>query len=440
MLVKQDQVNPCEVELQIEVEVEKVNAAVSETYKELGKKVNIPGFRKGKAPKAVLEHYLSEDDVKERAADKLMDKAYREALEESKLEPYYTADVEVTKFEIGEPLQFKATVPLAPKVELGKYKELSVEKNVAKVTDDDLTNEINGFLDRQAKVEEVKDRPAKDGDVVLIETKNNSDENEEPKRHVANVGKNLPDFDKGLIGMNIGDEKVIDVTYPDDYSAEDLRGKTLPIYTKLIEINEKHVPELTDEWVKSTLGGEKAEGKEPSGDAVETVDQMRAKVKDAMEKAAVEAADNEVKNKIVEMIVSSSKVDFPKAMVDIEVRERLSGIMKELKERKVSFEEYLKYKNTTFEDMRKQYEEDAKKMLTTSLALREVVDKEKITVEDADVDAEIKSIADEQGVPVETIKAYLDKTDTIQDIRNRILQKKLLDFLVNASNIKNVGQ
>lgn len=440
MQVTQEQASPCEIELNIEVEVEKVNLAIDQTYRELGKTVNIPGFRKGKAPRMILESYLDQDKVKERAADKLLQPAYEQALKETGIEPFAVADVELVKFEPGEPLVFKAKVPLEPTVELGKYSGLKTERKVQPVTDDMISAEIEHMMDRQAEYPEVSDRPVQQEDMVVIETINDSEPNEEPKRNVVRAGSNLPDFDNGLMGMNVGEEKVIEVTYPEDYGAEDLRGKTVPLRTKIIELREKKMPELTDEWVKENFAP-KAEGENASAEEiVDTVDKLRARIRSAMEKAANDTADVEVQNKLVDQITESSNVCFPNVMVNDNVRERFEELMGELKKRQVTFDDYLKHIGKTFEELRGEYEEDAKRMLKTSLVLREITEKEDMSVSDDEVKAELQSMAAERGVPVETIEAYVDKTEGTNVIKNRILHKKLMDFIVQASNIKNVGQ
>lgn len=439
MLVKQEQLNPSEVELRIEIEAEQVNRAVDSTYTDLGKLTNIPGFRKGKAPRAVLERFLDEEKVKDRAADKLLQKAYLEALEETKLEPYAPANVEVVKFEIGEPLVFKAKVPLPPKVELGPYTGIEVERKLQPVTDKDVEDEINGLLERHAEYPEITDRPARKGDVVRIETRAEEEPEEEAKRNVAMIGDNLPEFDEGLTGMNPGEEKVIEVTYPEDYAQEELRGKTVPIHLMLHEIHEKKLPELTDEWVKGIVGGKQEEGAEPAADAVDTVDKLRNTIKTEMEKAAQKDADAGVQNEILHKIVEGSQTDFPQVMVDDVVNEHLEEMLENLKKRKLTLEDYLKYKEITFEDLRAQYEEEARHELRTMLVLREITDKEGVKVEEDDIMAEMEIMAEKNKVPVETIRAYVDKTKSMPSVRNRILTKKLMDFLVHASNIKNIG-
>lgn len=439
MLVKQEQISPCEVELHIQVDAEKVDAAVDDTYAELGKTANIPGFRKGKAPKVVLEKVLDQERVKDRAADKLLKSAYIEALEESKLEPYALADVDIIKFEIGEPLEFKAIVPLAPKVELGDYKGIEAERKVETVTDDAVEEELKKILERHTQFPEIHERDAQVGDVVRVEMKDNDKPDAEMKSNVFDIGDALPEFNEGLAGMNPDEQKVISVTYPDDFQAEEMRGKTVNWLVKMCDIHEKKVPELTDEWVKETFAPEQPEGAEPIAEPIDTVEKLRAKIKSVMEESAVQAADAEVRNKVVDKAIENAKADFPGVLVNEGVEKRLEELAGQLKKRQLTIDDFLKYRSISFDDLRAEYEEAAKKDLKSSLVLGEIVTKEDIKIEDADVEEALQAMADENRVPVETIKAYVDRTKSMPDVRNRILTKKVIDFLVDASNIKNVG-
>lgn len=440
MQVTQEQASPCEIDLRIEVEVEKVDSAVDETYKELSKVTKVPGFRPGKAPRVMLERVIGEDRVKEYAADKILQPAYKEALEETKIEPWARADVDLVEFELGKPFIFTARVPLAPKVELGEYVGLEIEREVTPVTDEMIDAEVKNILERQAKFEPVTDRAAQSGDTVVIDMKDEAEPEEEPKRQVAVIGENLPDFDNGLTGMKVDEEKVVQVTYPDDFAAEELRGQTKSLVFKLVELYERQMPELNDEWVKTNFAPEPKEGDEPVEDVVDTVDKLRAKIREAMEKSAVDMADADVKDKIIDKIIQGSQIDFPEVMVTERVDERVQELLKELEKRELDIDAYLKHVGKTAEELREEYAEDARAALKVNLAIYEVVEKEKIKVEDEDIDNDIKAMAEARKVPVESIRAYLESTDALSSLTYRLLRKKTMDFLVAASNIKHVGQ
>lgn len=447
MLVKQEQISPCEVELHIEVEVEKVKAATNSTYSELAKTTNIPGFRKGKAPRVILEQFLDRERVMDRVADKLMKDAYPEALEESKVEPYAPADVEVVSMEFDAPMVFKARIPLPPKVELGEYVGLTAERVIPKIEDADVEAEITKMLERQAEYTPVTDRKLKKGDTALVEMTDLSEADAEPKRNVVQVGENLPDFDKGLVGMKIDDEKTIEVTYPEDHASEELRGETRGIQVKLIEIHERKLPELNDEWVvknftrtndESEETGEEEKTEDPA-DRIDTVDKLKARIREAMEGAAREQAENDVRNTLVEKLVAGSTVHIPDVMIEEAVHDRFESLQESLKKRKVTVENYMDYLGKTYDELHETYAQESRRALATTLVFREIMEKENITVEDADYEEAIAAMAAEQGVPPATMSAYVDSTDSGDTVRNRVLRKKIVDFVVHASNIKNTG-
>jgi trigger factor len=268
--------------------------------------------------------------------------------------------------------------------------------------------------------------------------KNENKPDEEPKRNVAEIGKNLPDFDKGVLGMHLDEEKIIEVSYPEDYHEEELKGSTVPVRAKVIEINEKHLPELNDEWVKAIFVGEQEEDAESNPDAVDTTDKLHAKIREALEKSAHDIAEEDVRNKIIQQVVANSKVSIPEVMIHEAVEERFERLQEDIKKNKATLDDYLKYMDQSFEELYKVYAEESKRVLETMLVFREIMEKENIKVEDEDVEAEISAMATQQGVPVETIKAYMDSTDGGDIIINRVLRKKIVDFLVHASNIINI--
>ena len=436
MLVKQEQLNPCEVELHIEVDADKVSEAIDKAYMDIGKSANIPGFRKGKAPKAILQQRIDKEKVKDRAADELLAGAYADALDETKLEPFAIANVDIVKFEIGQPMSFTARVPLAPKTELGKYKGLVVERPVISVSDEDVDKELLQLRRRHATYPEITDRPAREGDIVRFEMKTNGTD-EQPKSDVAKIGENLPEFDKALVGMNVDEEEVVEITYPEDYPLEDHRGKTIAKWVKLLDLREEELPDLTDDWVKDMFLAhqEGAEGE----DVVDTVDKLRAKVRSAMEEATRDTINREVENKIVHQVVAGSEVCFPQALVNAEIGNDIDELLENLKKRKLTMEDYLKYRDITAEQLQDEFEERARRELKTRLVLRRIVDDEGLKVDQEDIEAELKSMAVASKVPVETVRAYVEKTDGMSSIKNRILMQKVMDFLVESTNTKDVG-
>lgn len=438
MQVKQERLNPCEVELEVEVDAERVQSAIDKTYDDLAKETTVPGFRKGKAPRVVLKNYLDPEKVRDRAREGLLRNAYSEALEETKLEPYAPADVELVKFDAGEPMVFKAKVPLAPQIELGEYVGLDVERSVREVTDDEVNEQVDALRERSAEWIPVEDRPVQEGDAAVVRLAREDEAEEQPPIRVV-IGENLPEFDQGLTGMSPGETRPIQVTYPEDYPAEDLRGQTRKWDVSLVSIESKTLPDLTDEWVKSTFGGDETD-ETPESERVDTVDKLRARLRANMERAAVEDADEAVRNTLIEKVVKGSSICFPEYMVHEMVDFRVRELAENLNQRKLTIEDYLKHTNQSEEDLRKRYEDESKNHLELLLVFREIVDKQNIEVTDADFDDYVRALAEERRTTAEAIRAYIEKSDSRESVRDRILRKKVVDFLVHASNIKNVGR
>lgn len=439
MQVTQEQITPCEIELQIELEAAELETAYEKTFREAARKVTVPGFRKGKAPRPMIEKYLDLDKVLGVAADELLRPAYAKALEEHSIQPFAPADVEIIQAEIGQPLVFKARVPLAPKVELGDYVGLEVERKVIPVTDEHVEEEVQRLIRRHAEYPEITDRPAAHGDIAVVETKDESNEDADSQRDVARIGENYPEFDAALIGMSIGEEKVVDIRYAEDHQSEELRGKTTPFRTTLVELREEKLPDLTDEWVRQVFVGEVPDGEQAPPDAVDTVEKLRQRIRGAIEKASKESSDEQVREDLLQKVIENSTVCFPFSMVEERVAKRFEALASELKSRQVTLEDFLEKTGRTLEQIRDDYEASVRRSLTSALVVGEIVARQGLTVEEDDMDAEIAAIAAAKHTTTASIRALLDSTGDEDALRNRILFKKAIDFLVHASNIKNVS-
>jgi trigger factor len=428
-VIQQEQTKPCEVSLDIEVEADVVIKAFDEAYTELGKHASVPGFRKGKAPKSLLKQYLSEERVKEHAAETLVHNAYEKAIEEAGLDPFGAAEYEVVHLEEAEPFKFKAKVPLAPKIELGEYVGIEVERLTPVVSDEDIQKEIDEIRERMAKVESIDDRPVQVGDLAIISV---TEPNGEARETVVEAGKNLDSFDAGLLGMNKDESKAIELSYPKDHEDADLAGTKTIVTVKVNDIKSRSVPEMTDELV--------LEISEKSDEKITTVEELRQKIRTAMEKAAVDLADRKTESAIVDKIVGNAEINFPDTVLEHEVEHRFEDLLAQLDSRKMNLEQYLEGTSQTFEQLRSHIEEAAQRDLRVNLVLFEIATKEKLEVSDEDVEAELQDMAKEAGVPIESVRAYVDKTGGKKSIENRLLYRKVLDFLVKASNIKNKGR
>lgn len=427
-ITQQEQVSPCAISIEIEVDSDAVKKAFDKAYREAGKHTQVPGFRKGKAPRTILERFVSEEHIKEHAAEELVYPAYEEALKEAGVEPFGAAEYEVLHLEDAEPFKFKANIPLPPAVELGNYKGVEVERLPKQVSDEDVDQEVESLRQKAAKVENVEGRPVQLGDLAIVTL---TEPDGDSRETVVEAGKNLPSFDEGLVGMNKGDTKSIELIYPDDYEEKELAGTKSQSTVTIKDIKERQIPELTDDFVKEITEG--------SPEKIETVQALKDKIKSKMEEAASELADKETQTRIVDRIVESSNINFPDVMLHHEVSHRIQDLVGDLKSRELTLDDYLDATGRTFEELQSRMEESATRDIRVSLVLSEIAEKENIEANDEDVEAEITKMAEESGYPRESVAAYIDRTESKDTLKNRILRGKVLDFLVNASNIKSVG-
>ncbi len=425
MQVTVERPNPCKVELKIEIEPERVAKAINEAYKDFSKITQVPGFRKGKAPRRLLESYVSLDSVKQRAAEQMVGPAYQEAIEKEDIHPYAEPSVDIEQFEDDKPFIFKAAIPLAPSVELGDYKGIKAERKVHVVTDEDVDAQLKYLQESRATSSPVEGRGVQNGDVVIAEvaTTIEGQEKNAPKRSMIQVGSNVPSFDENLIGMVPEETKTFTVEYPADYHDAELAGKKSEIQLQVESIRERNIPELNDEFAK-TFGD------------VETLDALRADMKTRMETSAEETADREVEHNIIDEIVSKSTVCIPDVLIEHEMGHDIEDLQKRLSHQGVSVAQYLQQTGKSQEDFIKELRESSESRVKIGLVLGEIVDAEKISVSDEEVDAEIDRIAAESNATRESVETFMETRGGKGTLKNNLLNKKIMDYLKSVSKIK----
>jgi trigger factor len=424
MQVTVERPNVCTVVLKIEVEPERVTKAIDDTYREYNKATNIPGFRKGKTPRAILEKYVPEAKVKEFAAEDLLPAAYQEAVDQEKIDAYADPDVKIDQFEIGKPLLFTATVPLAPQIELGEYKGLKAKREVAPVTDEDVDAQIKYILESHATSSKVEGRGVQTGDMIVGEIVSTLEgENKAPaKRTLITVGENVPGFDEQIIGMEPGQSRIFSVDYADDYSDEKLAGKSVNFDVKVESIRERNIPELDEEFVKKM------------GD-FETVDAFREDLKNRMIAGAEESADEKVRKEIIDQIVSKSNVCFPDALLEHELEHELDDLKSEMVKRRVTPAQYMKSMGKTEEEFIADVRARVTHDLTRGLVLGKIVDVENLNVTDEDVEAEIDDLAEKSNASRESVETFLDTRGGKAQLKSTMIDRKLADYLRSVSKI-----
>ena len=390
------------VELVIEIGGEEFEAAVQKAYLKQRSKINVPGFRKGKAPRKIIEGMFGSGVFYEDAINELYPKAYAEAVEQEKLDVVSWPNVEV--LEAGKDgLTFKATVTVRPEVKLGEYKGLTAEKEEVKITDEDIDNELKPYINRASRMVTVE-REAQNGDTVVIDFEGFKDgipfDGGKAEGHSLELGSGafIPGFEDQLVGTKAGDEKDVNVTFPEEYHAEELAGAPVVFKVKVHEVKEKQLPTVDDEFAKDVSEFDTLEAFKK--DLADKLTERR----EAQAKRAFEAA-------IMEQVMDNMEVEIPDAMVAYETDQMVEDMARRIQAQGIPFEQYMAMTGMTIDIVRSQAAAAAMERVRRDLALGAVVAAENIEISDEDLEAEYKRLADEYHMELDQVKAAAPAED-----------------------------
>ena len=393
------------VKLGFVVESEKFDEGIRKAYQRNVKKFNIPGFRRGKAPMKIIENYYGPGVFYEDAFDIIFPDIYRAALEEHDVKPVDRPELEVEQIEKGKELKFTVEVFVRPDVELGQYTHLGIEKKVEEVTDDDVMADIERARDRAARYIEVTDREAKLDDQANIDYQGLLDgvpfEGGTAQGHelVLGSGAFIPGFEDQVVGMKIGEEKDINVTFPENYHSEELAGKPVVFKVKLNSLREKEVPALDDEFVKDV------------SETANTVDEYKKEIREKLEKQAEERADAAFESEIIETVSDNAKIDIPKAMVEEQIDAMLRDMELRMMYQGLRMQDFLKYSGQTMEQLRDTYRQQAEDRVKTQLTLEAITKAEGIEPTDEEIDKELSRFAEQGKKTLEEFKKDMPEGD-----------------------------
>lgn len=397
------------VELVIEVGAAEFETAVNKVYQKQRGKINVPGFRKGHAPRKIIEAMYGVGVFHEDAINEMYPTAYAQALEQEKIDAVAYPNVEVQ--EVGKDgFTFKAIVTVRPEVKLGEYKGLTAAKDTIKVTDEDIDNELKPYVSRATRLVSVE-REAKNGDTVVIDFEGFLDgvpfEGGKGEGHGLELGSNsfVPGFEEQLVGAKAGDEKDLDVTFPEDYHA-DLAGKAVVFKVKVLEVKEKQAPALDDEFAKDVSEFESlADFKKDLGDKL--TDRREADAQRAYESA------------LLEQVTANMTVEIPDAMVDYRVDQMVNDYANRVTSQGIPFEQYLQMMGMTVADMRSQAREGALRQVQVDLALSAIAAAESIEISDEEKDEEYKRMTEQYGMTLEQVKSAVHEDDLVADLKSK---------------------
>ncbi|AVM24844.1 trigger factor [Bacillus pumilus] len=421
MSVKWEKQEGNEGVLTVEVDAETFNKALDDAFKKVVKQVSIPGFRKGKVPRGLFEQRFGVESLYQDALDILLPVEYPKAIDEAGIEPVDRPEIDVEKIEKGESLIFTAKVTVKPEVKLGDYKGLNVEKDDATVTDEDVQEELKGMQNRQAELVVKEEGAIENGDTVVLDFEGFVDgeafEGGKAENYSLEVGSGsfIPGFEEQLVGLEAGAEKDVEVTFPEEYHAEDLAGKPAVFKVKIHEIKAKELPALDDEFAKD------------ADEEVETLAELTEKTKKRLEEAKENEAEGKLREELVEKASENAEVDIPQAMVDTELDRMMKEFEQRLQMQGMNLELYFQFSGQDENALKEQMKEDAAKRVKSNLTLEAIAAAEDLQVSDEEVEEELSKMAEAYNMPIENIKQAIGSTDAMkEDLKVR----KAIDFLV----------
>lgn len=412
-------------ELEIEISAEDFEAAIEKAYLKARKNIAMPGFRKGKAPRKLIEKEYGEQVFFEDAVNLLYAPVVNGAVEESGLELVTRPEVEVTEISKENGVKLKATCITKPEVEVKDYKGIEVEKVVNPVTDEDINKQLDALREKNVTVETVDDRAAENGDDVVIDFEGFKDdvafEGGKAEDFTLSLGSGqfIPGFEDQIVGHNAGEDFDINVTFPDEYQVKELAGAPAVFKIRLKSISKKVMPELDDDMVKDST-------------EFDTVDEYKADVKKKLEEANEKHADSEVEAKIFDKVIENMTAEIPQVMFDNRVNEMIGELEQRLAPQGISLDLYMQYTGQTIDTVKKAYAEQAEKQVKLRLALEKIAKLENIEVTEDELKAEFDKLAEAYKLDVDQIKQFIHDDDLKKDIA----VGKAVDLIKDAAVIK----
>ncbi|WP_286316992.1 trigger factor [Romboutsia ilealis] len=415
------------VTLKITVDNNKFEEAVNKAYNKTKGKYNIPGFRKGKAPKVVIETQYGKGVFYNDAIDMLFPEVYPEAIKELNIDPIDRPDLDIEEISKDNGLVMLVNVEVKPEFELGAYKGIEISKVDNTVSEDEVEASLNEMLNKNARLTSVEGKALENGDTAIIDFEGFENgvafDGGKGENYSLVIGSNtfIPGFEDQLVGKKAGEEVEVNVTFPETYHAENLAGKPVVFNVKINDVKVKEVPVLNDEFAKDTT-------------EFDTLAELRADVKAKLEEQAKNAADAEMRNALVEKVSANTELEVPEVMVQHQIDNMLMELNYQLQYQGLNLQQLLEMTGRGLDELREERRADAERLVKSSLILEAIAEKENVEANDADIDAELEKMAAMYNMEVEKIKSSLRETD-IEDIKGQIKIRKTLDLLVENATI-----
>lgn len=415
--------------LEVEVEAERVTAALDKAFQKVVKKVNVPGFRKGKVPRSIFEARYGVESLYQDAIDILLPEVYTEAVDQTDIFPVDRPEVDVEQFAKGQPFKFKAKVTVKPEVQLGDYKGIEVPAADTTVTEEELNEELTRMQERHAELVVIDEEAAQNGDTVVIDFDGSVDgvpfEGGKAERYSLELGSNtfIPGFEEQVVGLATGDFKDVNVTFPETYHAEELAGKDAVFKVKVHEIKRKQLPELDDEFAKDVS-------------EFDTLDEYKEDLKKQLQSRKEREAEAQREGVLVDKVGENAEVEIPEAMVQSEVQNMVRDFDNRLRAQGMNLEMFLGFSGQTIEDLQGQMKDDAEKRVRNNLVLEQIAKAEKIEATEEEINKELQDMADAYKRSPEEIRNILAANGSLGSLREDVLLRKTIKFLIeNAKEV-----
>ncbi|MDN7240325.1 trigger factor [Planococcus sp. N028] len=417
--------------LTVEVPAEEVNAGLDKAFKKVVKEINVPGFRKGKMPRQMFEKRFGVESLYQDALDFILPDAYANAVEEAGINPVDRPEIDIETLEKGQPLVFTAKVTVKPEVQLGEYKGLEVSKPDTDVTDEEIENLLKENQDRFAELVVKEDEAIVQGDTAVIDFEGFVDgeafEGGQGSDYSLEIGSNsfIPGFEEQLVGVKAGEEKDVEVTFPEEYHAAELAGKAATFKVKVNEVKGKELPEMDDDFAKEI---------DPE---VSSLDELRTKMKENLVAEKATASETALRDELVQKAAANATIDLPHAMIHTEMDRMMQDFEQRLTQQGMNLDLYYQFSGQDEEALRGQMHGDAETRVRISLTLEAIAAAENIEVTSEDINKELEKMAGQFNMDVEAIKTALGGTEMLE---NDIRMQNTVEFLVqNAKFVENTG-
>jgi trigger factor len=431
-LLKNETIEKNVVKLTIEVDKEAFAAAVEKSYKKNVKKIAIPGFRKGKAPRNIIEKYYGKGIFWEDAVNFVCPDAYEFAVKEAGIDPVDRPEIDIETLEEDQNLVLTAQVTVRPEVELGEYMGISADKKNYRTKVADIDAEVKAAREKNARMVNVEDRAVKKGDFTVIDYEGFVDgvafSGGKGENHNLEIGSGqfIPGFEEALVGAKIGVEKEINVTFPEEYHAEELKGKPAVFKVTVKSIQVKELPELNDEFAKDVS-------------EFDTLEEYKADIKAKLDKANADKTAAEFEGNVIKEVVDASKVEIPQCMIDSAIEDMMRDFSYRLSSQGLSLEQYMQFTGMTPDAFKDQYKEQAEERVKSNLVITEIAKKENIEVTDEDVENELKNMAEIYGMELDKLKEFI-KDGEKENLKEELKLKKAVTLIVGAAKVKRAAK